>query len=177
MTGDRRHGRLWPRNGVALAALVVLVPATWLTITTLESESFASPLGDRPVTAQPGAPVEMNGIEIGPGVARFVEEEAAPEGSRVVFVELPVDPNGSEVRCMSPRLREADGRGREWVESSYELGYGLFGDRLTGCPIEGTEPFTLMLTYLVAADATGPFHVDLTWADALPEFARLTVAP
>jgi len=176
---NRGRGRWphWRRNGVALAALVLLVPTTWLTITTNESESFSSPLGDDPVTAEVGASVTMNGIEVGPGTARFVEEDAAPPGSRVVIVELPVDPNGDEVRCMSPRLREADGRGREWVESSYELGYGLFGDRVTGCPVEGTAPFTLVLSYLVAADATGPFHVDMTWSEALPRFARVTVAP
>lgn len=167
----------WRRNGIALLALAVLVPVGGIGVAQHERTALTGS-GKDPVTADAAGAVELAGITVGPARAEFESRAGAPDGTRVVTVHLPVDTHGDDLSCLPPVLREADGLQRSWRESALELGLDSFdAERPTSCPADGERWFTLVTSYLVPADATGPFDVDLTWADALPAFARLRVAP
>ncbi len=167
----------WRRNGIALLVLAVLVPVGGIGISQHERTALAGS-GSDAVTAGPSGSVDVAGITVGPATAEFERMDSAPRGTRVVTVHLPVDTHGDDMSCLSPVLRETDGLQRTWRESALELGLDSFdAARPTSCPADAGRWFTLVTSYLVPADATGPFHVDLTWADALPEFARLRVEP
>ncbi len=183
----------WRRNLVALAALVVLVPATVGIVLQQERTETANAFGEFPVTGAPGEALTVDGVVLGPAEGTLrgpgTVPSDVPADTRVLVVTLPVDvgagegaggstgAEGAGLGCLSPILREAGGLGRDWTESSFELGYGFFGDdeRLTSCPYDDVRRFELTLSYLIPEDATGPFVVDLVWADLLPRLARIPV--
>lgn len=167
----------WRRNGIALLALAVLVPVGGIGIAQHERTALAGS-GEDPVSPGASGVVDLAGITVGPARAEFERVDGAPSGTRVVTVHLPVDTHGDDMSCLPPVLREADGLQRSWRESALELGLDAFdAEQPTSCPADAGRWFTLVTSYLVPVDATGPFHVDLTWADALPGFARLRVQP
>lgn len=167
----------WRRNGIALLVLAVLVPVGGIGIAQHERTALSGS-GEVPVPASASGGVDLAGITVGPARAEFDSVANAPTGTRVVTVHLPIDTHGDDMSCLSPLLRETEGLQRTWRESALELGLDSFdAERPTSCPMDAGRWFTLVTSYLVPVDATGPFYVDLTWADALPEFARLRVQP
>lgn len=167
----------WRRNGIALLVLAVLVPVGGIGIAQHE-RTAATGSGKDPVTAGASGTVDLAGITVGPARAEYDSPDGAPGGTRVITVHLPVDTHGDDMSCLPPLLREVEGLQRTWRESALELGLDAFdAERPASCPADAGRWFTLVTSYLVPADATGPFHVDLTWADALPAFARLRVQP
>lgn len=177
VTGDQSLRLWWRRNGLPLLAIAALAPLTWFTITAQERADSASGFGEYPVVAEAGSAVDLGGIRVGPATAELTTAEAAPAGTHVVRVTLPVRTGGKDLACSAPVLREIDGLQREWKESSYDLGYDLYGDaeRIVVCPFETVAEFTMTLLYLVPDDADGPFFVDMSWVDVWPDFARIGV--
>ncbi len=164
----------WRRNGWALVAIAVLVPGGALAVSAHETGELT---GQRDaIVADADGRVALDGAVIGPARAEFTPHDAAPSGTRVVTVTIPVNRHGTPLRCLPPVLQEATGKGREWAEASAQLGTAFSSDRLTSCTSD-LERFALTLDYVVPDDASGPFVVDVVWADALPRFARLTVSP
>lgn len=166
------------RNMLALPALVVLLPATVLVVGGYEWWDYFS---GRPVIAlepdeeseKPGT-VELLGSTFGPahGTLEAPETFDAPAGSAVLVVELPVDPGDEPYACLTPTLRETE-TGREWNEGSTRIAVPTM--LTTACQGDATEPYVMHLHYLIPETAGESFTIELSVADAHPEFARIPV--
>jgi len=168
----------WRRNTVALVALVVLVPATALILGGWEWWKVNQQGSLFPAVAAAGAEVDFAGTTWGP--ATIEEVPAAPgadlpAGARVVHVTIPVEPGSAPPSCSSPMLREAEGAGREWADAVIDVDWDY--EHPSSCYSEDPGPFTMVVPYLIPADARGPFVVDLAVADELPRFLRFEVVP
>ena len=86
-------------------------------------------------------------------------------------------PADEPISCLSPLLRETGGAQRQWDEASFELDRDYDPSLKTSCDSELPIRYSLTLDYLVPADATGPFALELSTGDALPQFVRLVVEP
>lgn len=167
----------WRANGVALSALVVLVPAMAIAVGWNEWWNYYSGRGSIPTTIQPGESAAYGGATIGPATGEFTDDPLAPEGTRVVSVRVRVDPGAPPIQCLEPLLRELDGAQRQWNSASYELSRGWDVNRPTSCVADATSPYSLDVDYLVPSDASGPFAVEIESAEVIPEFARVIVEP
>jgi hypothetical protein len=165
----------WRRNAVALVTAGVLLPITLGAIALHERVDSAGAWQDAVVA--PGDSIEYAKATIGPATARFVDDAAAPVGTRVVQVTVDIDPNASDpIACLTPQLHELGGSQREWNERSYDLGRG-FDEDLTSCSSDESSPYSLFLEFVVPEDAEGPFTVDVDAAEGWPVQARLQVEP
>lgn len=167
----------WRRNTAALVAVAVLVPSTALIVGGPDwwDEWRSHPIF--PTTVAAGQSSEYAGASWGPvHVGTRVAADDLPEGTKVIDVEVPVDPGSEDLVCSPPTLRELR-TDREWSESTSELELDYDPGRTTLCGIDGGGPFTLAVSYLVPVDAVGPFGLDLVIADQAPGFLRLVVAP
>jgi hypothetical protein len=170
----------WRRNAVPLVATAVLLPATFLIIGGSEWNEYFSGRPTQPMTARPGESVEVNGVTWGPASIEQLDPPAdaeLPADAVVYRVTIEVRPADEAVACLPPSLHELEGAQREWGSGSYEVGWAGGSDSWDSCPIDATEPFTIVVPYLVPADAAGPFAVDIEGADLIPAFPRLVVEP
>ena len=169
----------WRRNRLALAAAVVLLPATALVVTGNEWWLMNRGQPVFPTTAEAGAEVTFAGAVWGPvavdATAAASIDEDLPADARVLVVEVPIDPGDEGVACTPPILRELDGAGRQWNAATDEVRWD--DDRPTFCSLEQTGPFTLAVPFLLPHDADGPFGVEFALSDELPGFLRLVVVP
>lgn len=166
----------WRKNVVGLAAVAVLLPATFGVIAWQEWGTFNQNRATSPLIAEPGDEIDFAGGVIGPAASRFYDDPDAPKGTRVVRVRVPIDPGDTPFRCATPPLRESNGAERQWDEASQELRRG-FDDDLTFCSKDAEGPYQLTLEYLVPEDAGGPFYVDIDVVAEWPQFARLVIEP
>lgn len=166
-----------------MLALVVLVPVTvgvfvgweWWKVARYEP-TFAT-------TAQQGSAVDVADITFGPATATEVSLQGVrpPEGTKILWVRVPVDRHGAATGCIVRGLRELHGQGRFWNEDSGDVGwdYRLF----TACPMDrGSDlfppgPFQIDVPFIVPDDVAGPLGVEFVLPDELPSFVRLVVAP
>lgn len=88
-----------------------------------------------------------------------------------------VEPGSEPIACPTPQLREAGGAQRQWDKASYDLDRDFDSERKTFCNSEPRARYLLTLDYLVPADATGPFTIDLESGDELPRYLRLVIEP
>ncbi|MET0297595.1 MAG: hypothetical protein ABW024_09350 [Microbacterium sp.] len=165
----------WRRNAAALVTAGVLIPVTIAAIALHERNDTGGSWQDSVVAT--GESLDYAGATVGPATAEFVDDDAAPSGTRVVRVTVDIDPDPSApIACLTPQLRETEGRQREWDERSYELGRG-FDEDLTSCASDRSTPYSMLLEYVVPDDAEGPFTVDVDAAAGWPVLARLRVQP
>lgn len=165
----------WRRNAVALVALGVLLPATVAAIAVQEWGEITG--ATQPVLVDAGESLEYVGAVVGPARAEFVEDDAAPSGAKILSVTVEVDPDpAAPIACVTPRLRELGGLGRQWSERSYELGRSLDED-LTTCASDAASPYRMVLDYVVPDDADGPFTVEVDSFEGWPVQVRLLVDP
>ncbi|KRA24647.1 hypothetical protein ASD65_09665 [Microbacterium sp. Root61] len=168
----------WRRNALALGVLVVLAPATAAAISFTAWNSWDEGHPTRPITVPLGSSVVFSGSQIADAQARFDGEvDGTPAGARVVSVTIEIDPQDREFHCASPTLREVSGAQRQWEEASFELDRPYDEDRVTYCDPDLRAPYTLSLDYLVPEDASGPFALEFSTAEALPEYLRLLLEP
>lgn len=165
----------WRANAIALSALVLLVPATVLTMSWNEWGG-TWPGSTQAIIVNPGGSAQYAGATVGPATAEFTELPLAPHDARVLAVTVRIDPGNPAIRCPQPRLREIDGAQRQW-NSRDDLGRDWDADRRAFCDPDATAPYDLEIDYLVPADASGPFAVELTSVEAVPEFVSAVVAP
>lgn len=167
----------WRRNTAALVAVALLVPATILVV---GGPDIWDALRSRPLiptTASPGESLDYAGASWGP--ARAIVRDAPdelPEDTKIIDVEVLVDPRSEDLTCSPPTLRELS-TDREWSDATWELQLDSAPDRTTLCRIDGGGPFTLAVSYLVPDEAVGPFGLDLVLADETPSFLRFVVSP
>ncbi|WP_203582385.1 hypothetical protein [Microbacterium hibisci] len=166
----------WRANALALGAIALLVPALILTISWNEGPAGDATLGTRPLTLDAGESMSYAGATVGPASAAFTDLPLAPQDTRVVSITLRIEPGSRAFGCTTPVLRETTGTQRQW-NATDDLGREWDPDVQTFCDPDDTAPYELELDYLVPADASGPFAVELASATALPEFVRAIVEP
>lgn len=170
----------WRRNALALAAAAVLLPATAIVI---GGSQWWAHYGEEPVFAHSvaaGAEERFAGAVWGPAKATTRPaggEEDLPADARVVEVRVPVAPGERAVACIPPVLRELQGAQRQWDVAWAMAGTAYHPDEFTSCAAERVDPYTVVVPFLVPADAVGPFGVEFTPRDELPRFLRLDVVP
>jgi hypothetical protein len=170
-------GGWWRRNAVPLVAVALLLPVTAGVIAANEWSEWDLGHATKPITVAAGGAVDYDGATVGPAQARFVDDPAAPDGTRVVSATVLVTPGDDPIACPTPRLRETGGAGRQWDEASFELDRDFGEERNTFCDSEVPIRYSLTLDYLVPDDAAGPFAIEIESGDELPEFVRLVVEP
>ena len=170
------HG-WWRRNAAALAALVVLVPVTVGVIAANEWSDWDLGHPTKATTVDAGDSTIYGGATIGPASAEFTDDAGIPPGTRVVHATILITPGDEPISCLSPILRETGGAQRQWDEASFELDRDYDPSLKTSCDSELPIRYSLTLDYLVPADATGPFALELSTGDALPQYVRLVVEP
>lgn len=170
----------WRRNAFALAAVAVLVPATAVVV---GGNEWWDVYSSRPVFAQAvpsGDEATFGGATWGPATADFVSPGSdvdLPADARLIEVRVPVQPEDEPVSCFTPVLRELEGAGRQWDEADYDFSAEYDPEQSTSCPFDRSDPYTVVVRFLVPADAIGPFGLDFSMGDQLPRFLRLVVAP
>ena len=168
----------WRANAVPLGVLLVLVPATTIAVGWNEWWGYYSGRASIPIAVEAGDSTEYAHATVGPATAEFTDRPLAPEDARVVAVRILIDPHGLGFSCAIPQLRELEGSQRQWdAASAYDLDPERDFDLRESCDSETAAPYTLDLDYLVPLDASGPFTVEVTSAERIPEFARLIVEP
>lgn len=170
------HG-WWRRNAAALAAVVVLVPVTVGVIAANEWSDGDLGHPTKATTVDAGDSAIYGGAIIGPANAEFTDDAGIPPGARVVHATVLITPADEPISCLSPLLRETGGAQRQWDEASFELDRDYDLALKTSCDSELPIRYSLTLDYLVPEDATGPFALELSTGDALPQFVRLVVEP
>lgn len=173
---SRRPG-WWRHNALALAAILVLAPATLFVIG--GNPWTANP--QTPVSASPSGTVDLSGAEWGPVKAVVLKDTTGldvPPHTKIVAVAVPVARHAGvtgPVTCDSPRLTEQR-TGRVWEEVMLELGAPSSRAEPIRCPGD-TSTFRLIVAFAVPEDARGPYWVDLPGTSAAPSFPRFSVDP
>ena len=178
MTGALRRG-WWRRNAWPLAALAVLLPAVFGVIGWAEWNDYFSGHPSRAVVAPPDEEYDYAGASWGPVRVDELPPPRGfqpPAGSRILEITVPVDAS-EEIRCLPPTLHEVGGAERQWDERTFELGEAYDPDAWNSCAGSGTEPFTIVVPFVLPDDAVGPFALDVVVDGRLPEFLRLPVEP
>lgn len=178
MTATAEAGRRgargwWRRNAAALIALAVLVPATFGVIVLNEASTNATRAHVVPIEVPAGRPFAHEGTQWGPVSGREItpdDDMDVPPGARLYEVTVPVVPGDEEPGCFPPTLVEARGAHRQWDRASTVLGWNT-----TSCALMGTEPFDVVVPFVLPADAEGPFVVDLEVVSDPPSTLRLPV--
>lgn len=167
----------WRRNAVSLVAIAVLAPVTVGAIAVNEWSAYDLGHATKPIGVEPGESARYDGAQIGPASAEFTDAPGAPSGTRVVSATVLITPGEEPISCVAPVLREAGGAGRQWSEASFDLEREYDPALKTSCDSELPIRYSLTLRYLVPEDATGPFVIELSAADAYPHYVRLRVEP
>jgi hypothetical protein len=164
----------WQRNAVALGIVVVIAP---ITAAAISLNAWQGINAAHPVTVAQGEAIAYGDAEVGPLRARFDDLEGIPRGTRVVAVEIDIDPDGEEFTCSSPTLIETTALHREWIDATTSIDRPYDPDRVTYCDRELTGPYTVEFDYLVPDDAVGPFVLEFASPDAAPDVLELTLSP
>jgi hypothetical protein len=164
----------WRANAVALGALAVLAPAL---IGVVAWNEWSKHDVGQSMHVEAGATAMYSDARIGPAKAEYRDDPLAPAHTRVVSVSLPIDPGDPAITCTPPQLREIGGAGRTWDAASYELDRGWDAQRPTSCVAEATEPYTMVIDYIVPEGASGVFAVELESAESWPVSVSAVVEP
>ena len=167
----------WRRNAVALAALVLLVPATVGVIAANEWSDWDLGHATKATTVDAGDATTYGGATIGPASAEFTDDAGippAPASSTRQSSSLRATSRSAAClrSCAKPAARSDSGTRRpsNWTGTTTP-------SLKTSCDSELPIRYSLTLDYLVPEDATGPFALELSTGDALPQFVRLVVEP
>jgi hypothetical protein len=165
----RNRGALIAAGTLALLTTIVVGGNEWWRIA--QNQEIV------PISAAAEQSIEFGGVRYGPASASELVDAAdagAPEGTRVVIVEVPVDPGDIAARCpVRTALHELGGAGRTWTSSPSDVDWYPDGPSLCGTDEPG--PFVGTAWFLVPDDAAGPFGLELSLADQLPRYLRLAV--
>jgi hypothetical protein len=174
----------WRRNRVAVYVVALLLPITLLGVGGWDwwSANFGRPVV--PVSAADGEEIEFGGITWGPAVANVLTPSAdanVPPGAKLLEVDIPVDRHGEDTACVIGALKELSGAEREWSADTGDANWDY--RKHTFCPTDPASdsypagPFRIEVPFILPADATGPFVLDVVLQDELPRVLRLEVVP
>jgi len=173
----------WRSNRRALLALVVVVPLTAGVFLGWEWWKVARYEPTFPTVAEQGRAADFADITFGPATATEVSllGVTAPEGTKFLWVRVPVDRHGAATGCTLTGLRELGGQGRFWRDESKTVDWDY--RRYTACPNDRRSDlfprgaFQIDVPFIVPDDVEGPLGVELVIPDELPGYVRLVVVP
>ncbi|PPF78932.1 hypothetical protein C5B96_13955 [Subtercola sp. Z020] len=177
------------RNGLALAAVVVLVPLTVGITFSNEWISYYAERPSQPVVVGAGAAADFAGtgwrIEGSRRIAADSAEGAdasLPAGSQLVVVTVGVTPRELDDEGTSPfcevRLQEAGGGelARSWGDASFEpIDYRVSEEAETACTSELTTPYRFEALFVIPAEVDTALVLRLEVVEELPRYLALTL--
>lgn len=158
----------WREQRAALIALVIAAVAVVAATVWLDVVPSIRPT-DRVIEADSSVDIAGQTLSLGPSEWG---EFAAPEGSRSLSVRLTSTGGFDASVCGQATLTETDSS-RTWVSSRSGLDVS-YDEGESSCTIE-SEPYRILLVFLVPDDADGPFRLDIEGSDA--DVARFVIEP
>ncbi|WP_435747628.1 hypothetical protein [Microbacterium sp. PMB16] len=171
----------WRRNRLALIALAVVVPVTAGGVGWHEWHQYFG-FGGRPfqpVLVEDGDSIEFAGAEWGPLRGGELDDLSGfdlPDGTTVVAVGIPVDPDAKGVSCTTPVLVDQE-TGREWRAARSEIGLLYNSEEPETCDSSTRGEYELIVPFVVPDDVEGPFWVDVWPQKAGGSFLRFSLEP
>lgn len=170
----------WRRNAMPLIALAVLAPVTIGVIGWNEWQEYFQGRSTSAIAPETeDGTVELGGATWGPIRSQYLENVEGltlPEGAEVLVAVIPVVPGDEPVSCFPPTLIEQSS-GREWNEGRFDLGLTSSSEEPTSCDSTVTEPYELLMPYIVPEDAEGPFWVNIAPSAATPKIVQFSIDP
>lgn len=149
----------WRRNAVALVALAVLVPASWLALDTIEFGTTRNP--QQAVDA--GTSTTVDGARFGPARLHPLDDDGldVPAGAQPVLVTVPVAHPVETTSCQGATTTEV-ATGRTWRAASLVLGWTPGAGQQETCRSETGAAVDFAAPFLLNVDASGPFVVTMS---------------
>ncbi len=164
----------WIRsNRTALIALAVLFPLTFGVMGYREWHDSYGEWPTSPVKVQAGdneGGVFWGEVQYGP--AGQYARATVPSGAQTVLLHLSGRPVDEPVACEVLVLRETGGQRRSWEPAMFALDLPEQIEERTGCDAESGGEFQLVVPFVLPADATGPFALDVEVPSITPKFLR-----
>lgn len=169
----------WRRNRLALLVVAVLLPGVALGIPRVEWQiGYSMAAEQTPVEVADKGTLDLHDATWGPIRSGEIDDLTGldmPPDTRLLAAAIPVDPaDGSKVYCNSPRLVQQS-TGREWKPVRSEIGIPYVAEERDLCDSTTTEPYQMVVAFVVPDDVSGPFWVDVTSAEET--FVRFSIDP
>lgn len=178
--GAPSSGGWWRRNRLALLAVAVLVPVIGLGIPRFEWQiGFSMAPAQTAVEVADEGTLDLRDATWGPIRSDEIDDLTGldmPPDTKLIAAVIPVDPDdGSKVACNAPRLVQQS-TGREWKPVRSEVGIPFAAEEPDTCNSATTEPYQLVVGFVLPEDVSGPFWLDVTsFTD--PRFVRFSIDP
>jgi len=165
----------WRRNGLGLAALVVLLPTT---VAVTSWNGWTALFAERPTIAVDESPSET--FTYGAAEWRLVDAARGrpqqsrtplPEGMQLVVAQVEVTPTGAQSPGCTIELVER-ATGRIFTDDAFAGYWDASADTTTTCSSEQTEPYVVEVPFMVPED-TGDVSLTIAVVSELPAFARV----
>lgn len=163
------------RNRGALVAAASLALLTGVVVTGNEWWPLARATALVPIAVDAGGTAVFDDVQWGPATAADAPDAAergAPADTRLVVVEVPVDPGDEVAPCAFVTLRELSGAGRAWREAPASIDWY---DERGLCGSDEPGPFTARVAFLIPADVVGPLGLELGLPNEFPRYLRLVL--
>lgn len=177
----------WRRNRLALAALVVLLPAVPAVIFHSTWSSYFGARPSAPVAAEEGTETAFAGANWrvqGWTTAIAGSSEATvlgvPSDADLVLARVALDPgsNAGPACRVSLVHTDADGGIQRWSGiSGRPITYRPEPGIADGCTPNATEPYLFDIAFAVPAGTSGPFRLDVEVSAELPRYLELPLTP
>lgn len=172
----------WRRNGVALAASVVLAGGLAFLTTSAEYGEYYGHRASQPERAAPGETLELGGTTFTLVDVERLYPSGLPRGGAGlrVTVEVAAAPGGGLPSGCVIRIAESGGThgDRTWNSASISTADFLpVAGTESYCPSEPTGDYTLAVPFIVPDDVDGTLTLAIEVVEALPSFAALELGP
>lgn len=170
----------WRRNRLALLAVAVLVPVIGLGIPRFEWQiGYSMAPAQTPVEVADEGTLDLRDATWGPIRSDEIDDLTGldmPPDTKLIAAVIPVDPDaGSKVACNPPRLVQQS-TGREWKPVRSEIGIPYAAEERDTCDSTTTEPYQLVVGFVLPEDVSGPFWLEVTSLTD-PTFVRFSIDP
>jgi len=155
------RGRWWRRNGAALLALALLLPASVGVIGVQEWRTNNTEAVVPADTIPAGESIRTEGALLGPVAVSDAPGAELPPGARAVVATVPVALESGPITCGVSALRETDGERRRWNTGASVTGWSAPRDSWTTCPSEPDGSDVVVSVVFVVPTGAGPFALDL----------------
>jgi len=179
----------WRRNGIAIAAIAVLLPSTIFITFSNEIGDYRKNFATEAVVVETGDTADYGGAEwsiinterILAGSAKAIESEL-PAGADLIVVTTLVTPGEPDEDGESPLctvyLDELDGNAvlRTFSDATYDaIEHDRNPTAVSSCDQENLDPYRLESIFVVPSGATDALALKLEVFDELPRFLQLTL--
>jgi hypothetical protein len=174
------------RNGIALGAVVVLVPASLFVTFSSDWLSYWQQRASSPVAVERGADVGFGGAEWRVTEVQRIRsadlaaDAGAPPGTDALVVSVTVSPDGATApSCLLTLEETREGAPpRSWsadTGAGIDLDLGLGLDVPLSCDPEQTGEYTLEAVFVVPADTGDALRLNIEVIDELPRYLSVTL--